>query len=248
MEIVDGMQKMMRSVSNAYHAPEQKNVVGFTVLYQDSGPDNWDEWETALEEWLPRFEKHGWLDELNGIMVGECFINGRGKAGQYQQRDGTVVMNDRFEPDETYLVSNTKEYGLIHEVLHHVHIRDAIGTPGEVTVEDIRDFRRSRHSGGGNLLKIFEKEVSQYAGVNILEAVAETGAGIIIGEDYPPRVRRAYKKLEGPMPIRNWAEPPEQFNYASTSTDTQFASVDNFTFKDHTATSATSSNYRVRFK
>lgn len=216
--MLEGLSTIAEAVHAAHTDPDEYEYHGVPVVYEDDSffDSTWDEWKEVLDEWMPRFEEAGWLDDLQGIEIGDSFIKGNA-GGQYHHKDMTIAFPQ--DPDYTgppYLVGETKEYALIHEMAHHVHIRDMFNLPASEL--DMVDLNMKQHSlGFHRKCALFEDEVSEYASSNYLEAVAETCAGIMIGNRYPVRVRRAYKKLQGPTPLCNWSEPPERNRGSSNS-------------------------------
>lgn len=213
-------KRIARSTRDAYVKPEKTEICGVPVAYKNSSPgSNWDEWKPVLDEWLPRFEEHGWLDGLERIEIGSEMVNGDG-VGEYRQKEQIIAFkDDAWFCGPPHLVATTKEYGLIHEMIHHVHISNLFDKPNEDISELHIAVKQEDVGWKGNAHK-FNVHVSEYASTNFLEAVAEAGAGMMLGRKYPDSVRRAYKQFEGPEPFRNWEEPEEapdhqeQFTYS----------------------------------
>jgi len=188
-----------RATRDAYINPEKYDHYPVQLVYKDSSDNTWDEWEPVLDQWLPRFEKAGWLDGLERIEVGNRMINGD-RVGEYSRAERVIRLKD--EPvmfDTSYLVSYTKPYLLIHEMIHHVHMRDIFDFDGEVDdvtlsqkQDDLKWYKESHD---------FYIHVSEYAGKNFLEAVAETGAGLCLGKEYPDHITDTYKIFGGPEPL-----------------------------------------------
>lgn len=188
-----------RATQDAYIRPEKYDDYPVQVVYKDSGNNTWNEWESVFDTWLPRFEEAGWLDGLNRIEVGNRMINGE-RVGEYTRDERIIRLKD--EPvmfDTSYLVSYTKEYLLIHEAIHHVHMRDIFGFDGEV--DDVALSQKHDEFQWYEEAHDFYIHVSEYASTNFLEAVAETGAGLCLGEEYPEHITETYKMFGGPEPL-----------------------------------------------
>lgn len=209
----DAIEDIRRTVNRAHTDPTEYDYCGVPVIYEDSSlaSTSWDDWEPVLEEWMPRFDRAGWLDGLTRIKIGDSYTERECAAGQYKHDDQVVVLKQDLQIDNPELVSDTKEYALIHEMTHHAHMKDLFIDLASVDNTDLvaqqQSFKFHRKSD------LFAHAVSKYAGTNYLEAVAETASGIILGEEYPERVRREYVALKGPEPVCNWVPPSEKSNF-----------------------------------
>lgn len=212
------MEMMGKKVRSATTDPMERELCGVPIIYEDCSAyrDTWDEWWSLLNEWMPRFDEAGWLDELQRIEIGNGYVEGGGASGQYRHYDKIVALQqDPVFRGQPWLVGETKEYGLIHEMVHHVHIRD---TFGDCNNQLYGKVSRLQIDAGFSLeVDKFKQHVSDYSAYNALEAVAETCTGTILGESYPAAVRRAYIDLGGPEPLDNWEEPPDQFSVADSN-------------------------------
>lgn len=188
-----------RKARDGYFNPTMHEICGTTVAYKNSNDeDTWNEWSDILHRWLPRFEEAGWLDDLNRIEIGNRLINDD-RVGEYRREERIVGMKDNPEIyDNHYLVGHTKEYVFIHEMIHHAHITDIFDMR---RVEDVHITKKQHEVGWDGHMHDFHIYVSEYAATNFLEAVAETGSGIMLGEEYPNRIMEAYEQFGGPDPL-----------------------------------------------
>lgn len=200
----DALKDIARTTSEATTDPIEVEMCGVPIEYENSSlrKDTWDEWEPVLQAWMPRFEEAGYLDKLRAIRIGNGHLQSSGSAGQYIHEQQVVAFpQNPSYAGQPWLVGETKEYALIHEVTHHAHIRDLFGKPAsKVSLLELN--LRQTGLGFAGKAEIFHDEVSQYAASNYLEAVAETCAGLTLGREYPERVLDAYEHLKGPEPIR----------------------------------------------
>ena len=191
--------RIERATRDAYIKPEKYDRYPVQVVYKDSSDNTWDEWEPVLDRWLPLFEEAGWLDGLERIEVGNRMINDD-RVGEYSRAERVIRLKD--EPimfDTSYLVGYTKPYLLIHEMIHHVHMRDIFNFDGKV--DDVAIEQKHNELHWNKESHNFYIHVSEYAATNFLEAVAETGAGLCLGEEYPDYITDTYKIFGGPEPL-----------------------------------------------
>lgn len=97
--------------------------------------------------------------------------------------DGLEDLVENEEKYEEWLSSTTVESVVTHEIIHQMHYENEV--PEERELEDGEE-------------ELLEEEVSGYAAYNPLEAVAEIGAGLLAGEEYPEQVMDIYEKYGGP--------------------------------------------------
>lgn len=159
----------------------------------DSGDSEWQEWRSTLEKCLPQFDEHGWLDGLARIKVGDQFTDER-HIGKYKSMWGTILLSN---PQGYTIVKGAppKEETLLHEMIHHVHMREEFGAPAPITDTDILRYQEHRQWG---IAKPTFREVNTYAGENVLEAVAVTGAKMAYGTLDDDEAEQLYYKFGGP--------------------------------------------------
>lgn len=160
----------------------------------------WPRWEAVLDEWLPRLDRLGWLDELETIHIhGERLGDGR-----YNPMEREVKINADGVTDPAGLVSGRDEAVIIHEIAHHAHERELgvleheepfpcyfaiVDSPEYSLYEDKRE----------QFEPLVKEEVSDYAKMNALEVVAEVAVGaLLLDEDYSDEIAKLYVKLGGP--------------------------------------------------
>lgn len=190
--------QIRNAARDAYYSPERYDKYSTDIVYKVSHT-SWNTWENTFDEWLPRFEEAGWLDDLNRIEVGNVFID-QSNDGEYEHSSRTIRLGAEISIDRTdEFVGHTHAHVLIHEMLHHVHMKRIWdGTRGPTSNEIAAMADRMGWTGNSHTFDIY---VSKYASKNFLEAVAETGTGLIIGEEYPDDVIDIYQSLNGPEPI-----------------------------------------------
>lgn len=184
-----------RAVHDSFHDYDVERMHGVTVIHDADYDHLWDEWESVLNEHLPTFDEHGWLDGLERIKVGSSWLSEE-YNGKYASGWGTIIL-----ADEVYAIQGAtdnlskRENVLVHEMIHHVHMRDELDAP-DVSNEDVHQYQQ--RVGFDRLAPQFEEAVSDYAAENFLEAVAETGVLLAAGEDIDPDIRSSYDLLGGP--------------------------------------------------
>lgn len=188
-----------RKARDGYFNPEFHEICGTTVAYKNSSDEKtWSAWSDVLHKWMPRFEEAGWLDGLTRIEIGNRLINDD-RVGEYRHDERIVGMQDNPQmQDSSYLVGHTKEYAFIHEMIHHAHMCDIFDTQ---TIDDVQIAKKQHEVGWDGNMHMFHIYVSEYAATNFLEAVAETGSGLMLGEEYPDKITDAYEQFGGPEPL-----------------------------------------------
>jgi len=188
--------------------PIETEICGVPIKYENykHERDTWDEWKPLLEEWLPKFDERNYIDGLNGIHIGDGYMNNSSSQGQYNHNDVIIMIqqNPTFKYPSSF-ISNTKEYVLLHETVHHTHINSMFDKPArDITVSELNN--RQHELRFVSRMKDFDKYVSEYASMNYLEAVAETFSGVVLGNEYPSIIKEHYTELGGPTPIGGWNE------------------------------------------
>ncbi|AGM11544.1 hypothetical protein M199_gp122 [Halogranum tailed virus 1] len=164
-------------------------IHGVTVTYSGTRETYWNEWQDVLNEWLPRFEEAGWLRKLNAIHIDRARFMGDG-TGEYQWLFKTICLDPNPRMSRGYNMSTKREHILIHEMAHHAHNLEVGAFPSHKS-----EVVFNRHK------RMFEQHVSEYAGTDFYEAVAETATGSVIGHEYPDELMNAYWKLGGPKEL-----------------------------------------------
>lgn len=184
------MFKMYEILRSWITTSKRTEIEGVVVTYNGVSESAWDEWTEIFNEWLPRFDEAGWLDGLNAIHVDTERFMGDG-SGEYQWLSSNVILHPKPRLSSRYSISSSREEVLIHEMAHHAHrLKSGIFVSHQSEVV----FNRTKRS--------FEKYVSEYAGTDQYEAVAETATGYILGNEYPDEVMSAYWELDGPKGLR----------------------------------------------
>lgn len=184
--MMQAIRQVLESGIDEYYAPRRWEIEGIPIIYKPLPNDTRkDEWRTILEKWLPRFDEVGWLDGLNKISIGQDITKNDTVATYYPSSGSISMENDasNMVPNGR-TVSDTLEHILLHEMIHHAHM----------TINgNKQDF--------GPVDSTIAVNVSPYASKNGFEAVAETGVGIVIGEEYPEWVHEYYEELDGPQEV-----------------------------------------------
>lgn len=186
MTLKNAFLRVLDNGIERYHKPELWEICGIKIYFKPcpSGVSA-EEWRDVLEEWLPRYEKVGWLNGLNGIYIGNGVAEGDATA-RYNHR-GSIDLENSFDIPPSYLAhSGAKESVLTHEMIHHAHIT-------------LNGFEK--HFKPSERAELLKTEVSWYAGKDIGESVAEIGTGIVFGEEYPDWVHKYYDNRRGPQEV-----------------------------------------------
>lgn len=200
------LQNILWEAKKLFYDFDRYEIAGVTIIHHEASADEWDEWRPVLEEWLPQFEEAGWTEELKGIRVGSTFPT-VSHGGTYRSGRQIIDLHISSNYIDNFVIDGTKEATLIHEMTHHVHIRENFHYPiRETTDEKLEESFGHINRDIDIMLETFGREVSDYAGVNILEAVAETATAITLGYDVPNHIVDAYKELNGPKTVENWAQ------------------------------------------
>lgn len=170
-----------------YFPPKRWEIAGLGIHFRpDSDGITEETWKQIFETWLPQYEQVGWLHDLNGIYVGDGIISGSA-VGRYNHT-GSIDLekNMPIENPQWFSHGGSIEGVLNHEMIHHAHI----GLNG------FDDMRQQSENA-----VLLTEDVSEYAGLSICESVAEIGAGIISGKEYPDWVHEHYKEHDGPLGV-----------------------------------------------
>lgn len=160
-------------------------ICGVTVEYHATQDrQSMRKWKSVLEEWLPKFESANAIHDLKKIKIGENMVY-FGVGGCFEKQS-EVHLNVDHQIDDDIVVSDSAASVLIHEMVHHIDFRSRN--------VDYKSIDKSTESK-------LKREVSTYAGENLLEAIAEIGTGIIIGEEYPDYIHDFYAENDGPMEV-----------------------------------------------
>jgi len=177
------------------HGIEQKSVGNTPIVTTKMG---WPKWSTVLKQTVPAFEKHGWTDSLQNILIGKKFLK-RDSCAEYNWDASTIALTDApFDGDN--VVETTRTHIFAHEMVHHRHSIKLFGwRTSDVLRQQISD--KLNEYENRDMSDAFLEEVSQRASRNAMEAVAETGAALMQGYEYSDDIRRKYEILGGPEPI-----------------------------------------------
>lgn len=190
--------QMQNAARDAYYSPQRYDKYSTDIVYKVSHT-SWDTWEAVFDEWLPRFEQEGWLDDLNRIEVGNGFMD-KSNDGEYEHSSRTIRLGTEISINESdEFVGHTHAHVLIHEMVHHLHMMKV--WPDNRSPNSVEITHMSNKLGWSGNSNMFHMYVSEYASSNFLEAVAETGTGLILGEEYPDPVMELYNSVGGPEPI-----------------------------------------------
>lgn len=153
-----------------YHKHE--DICGITIKCDS------DKWTNIFEEWLPKFEEVGWLEDLNGICVVDEITESAAVA-KYTARN-TIVFERGAAKDGFH---HSMKYILVHEFIHHAHF----------TLNEFENYEEPVE---------YEDEICDeincYASSNVGEAVAEIGAHIVFDKELPHWLHEYYKQNDGP--------------------------------------------------
>lgn len=178
---------MLRQALDFFN-PSRKTVHGVTVYFKPD-PDgvSWNHWEDILNTWFPQFEDIGWLDDFNAIIIGNNVVENDTNVATYNK--GATIDIERDISKEGYqwwcTAGESDEYVLLHEFVHHAHM-ELNGYEPRVDTDRSEALREA---------------VSTYAGHSVNEAIAEIGAGILLGEEFPEWVHEYYEEHDGPMGV-----------------------------------------------
>lgn len=185
----NGFQRVLGSGLENYTATKYERMSGVDVRFKPSSqPDSvsWYEWKRTLEDLLPRFKMAGWLDGFTRINIQHGLVRGHA-VGQYFMSDGSINLENNLDMGwgNRRVLDHSREHILTHEMVHHAHMY-------------VNDFGSQRREFDEDFIK---REVSYYAGSNILEAIAEIGAGIVHGHEFPQEIHDFYEQHDGPQEV-----------------------------------------------
>jgi len=192
MTIKQAFQQVLSSSVPNYQKPVYWTICDIPVVYKPvrDGVSS-SEWKDTLDEWLPHFQKAGWLDYFQKIIIGEN--EPRDSAvGEYKNTGYILLENNvRRKMLDGVTFDNSREYIFTHEMVHHAHRINGGFGPKDEPLTDVKKMR----SG-----------VSFYAGESRREAVAEIGAGIIHGYEMAGWAHEYYEENDGPMEVYDIAK------------------------------------------
>lgn len=185
----NGFQRVLGSGLENYTATKYERINGVDVRFKPSSqPDSvsWYEWKRTLEDLLPRFEMAGWLDGFTRINIQHGLVRGDA-VGQYFMSDGSINLENNLDMGwgNRRVLDHSREHIVTHEMVHHAHM-------------SVNDFGSQRREFDEEFIKT---EVSWYAGSDILEAIAEIGAGIAHGHEFPEEIHDFYEEHDGPQEV-----------------------------------------------
>lgn len=176
--------KLLQTLDTFQNDVEKHLICGVRIYFKPAfGGVEWSKWKDTLETMLPQYDDVGWLDGLSTIIIGEGIVKGMG-VGNYDHRGTIDLENDVSMGDlRPAVIDDSREHILTHEVLHHAHI-GIHDRPSQYTLDQDEQY--------------IQREVSYYAGKNSDEAVAEIGAALFLGAEFPDGVIEIYDKYGGP--------------------------------------------------
>jgi len=183
--IKQAFQQVLSSRVPNYQKPVYWTICDVPVVYKPVRDGIQPaEWKDVLDEWLPRFDRVGWLNEFQKIIIGED--EPRDDAVGEYKNNGFILLENNIREKMIEGVTFGERPGCIltHEMVHHAH---RINGGFETADRDLLAPRKMR-SG-----------VSYYAGESSREAIAEIGAGIIHGYEIPDWAHEYYEEHDGPM-------------------------------------------------
>ncbi len=193
MSVTYKLKRVVDRRVESYTAPKQTKICGVKIAFKPSRQHDsvsWDEWEDTFTTLLPMFKSVGWLKEFNRINVGDGLITNNAVA-QYFMSHKSIDLENNVDMGEwsEYVVGDTREHTLVHEIIHHAHMY-------------LNDFGQQDVSLPDADTKVtIQHEVSHYASSSINEAIAEIGSGIALGHEFPEFVHDFYEKYDGPQGV-----------------------------------------------
>lgn len=183
MGVTDSFKKVLDSQIDDYHAPKRFDVCGVPVYIKpEPSGVSVREWKDVIDRLLPLFDDARWLDGFQKIIISDGAVDGG--VGKYMMNGSIYLENDvSMRGISASVIDDSPESTLAHEMVHHAHL----------TLND--------YNGGNKRLNnemLIKNAVSYYAGTNINESIAEIGAGIIHGHDFPDWVHEHYADHDGP--------------------------------------------------
>jgi len=145
-----------------------------------------ESWKKVLEDIMPKFQEVGWLDGMVSMKISNDCVIGDDNIGNYTERTISIEHDAvHYEGVGYSVLELSKKSILIHEMVHHAHLHHVGFSNKDGTLTDEEE-------------KHLSKYVSVYSTSNQIEAVAEIGAGIVMGYQFPDCVHDIYEKYDGP--------------------------------------------------
>jgi hypothetical protein len=188
MSLREPLERILGHGLENYNPTKFEEICGVKIRFKPSerhDSTSWNDWRDTLEEWLPKFKQAGWLDGLIKIRIADDAARGDA-VGQYFN-SGEIALENNIDLGvmSGNVLECSPEFVFTHEMIHHAHM-NLNGKSNSHQNFDQSDIR---------------SQVSWYAGMDNLEAVAEIGAGIIHGYEFPDRIHEFYEEDDGPMAV-----------------------------------------------
>lgn len=185
----NGFHRVLGSGLENYTAPKYGEIRGVQIRFKPSSQQDsvsWYDWKETLHEMIPRYDEAGWLEGFTKINIQHDLVR-RDAVGQYFMSDGSINLENNLDMGwgNSRVLGHSQKHILTHEMVHHAHMY--VNDFGDRDVDFDKDFIR--------------REVSYYAGSNILEAIAEIGAGIALGHEFPQEIHDFYEEHDGPQEV-----------------------------------------------
>lgn len=172
-----------------YSKTRYTTISDVDIRFKPSGQQDsvsWYEWKETLENLLPLFDSVGWLDNFTLINIQHGTVRGSAVAVySLDERSISLENNVDMGSYNSYVLDHTREHILAHEMMHHI------------------DMYINGHESRGQIKEksFIQSNVSYYAGVSLSEAIAEIGAGILLGRNFPESVHEFYEDHDGPQEV-----------------------------------------------